>query len=179
MDEEAETEIQTKDLQEQSSKGKVGGSLILKYLLAGGNLCLITVVFLLVILAQSSASMTDYFVSFWVNVEEDRNVMLSNVTTTHKEPQWSTDLCIYVYAGLIISLFFFAFSRSLLFFKLAMWCSGKLHLYMFQSVVSATMRFFDTNPSGRILNRFSKDIGTVDEGLPKAMLDASQVRPYL
>lgn len=37
------------------------------------------------------------------------------------------------------------------------------------------MRFFDTNNSGRILNRFSKDMGTVDELLPKAMLDASQI----
>lgn len=37
------------------------------------------------------------------------------------------------------------------------------------------MRFFDTNPSGRILNRFSKDMGAVDEVLPKAILDASQI----
>ena len=28
---------------------------------------------------------------------------------------------------------------------------------------------------GRILNRFSKDIGTVDETLPRCMLDAAQV----
>lgn len=37
------------------------------------------------------------------------------------------------------------------------------------------MRFFDTNPSGRILNRFSKDMGAVDEFLPKAFLDSAQV----
>lgn len=39
--------------------------------------------------------------------------------------------------------------------------SQKLHNSMFNGVISATMRFFDTNPSGRILNRFSKDIGYV------------------
>lgn len=37
------------------------------------------------------------------------------------------------------------------------------------------MRFFNTNPSGRILNRFSKDMGAIDELLPKAMLDAGQI----
>lgn len=37
------------------------------------------------------------------------------------------------------------------------------------------MRFFDLNPSGRILNRFSKDFGQIDEWLPKCILDASQV----
>lgn len=37
------------------------------------------------------------------------------------------------------------------------------------------MRFFDVNPSGRILNRFSKDIGSVDETLPRILLDAIQI----
>lgn len=46
---------------------------------------------------------------------------------------------------------------------------------MFNGIVSTTMRFFDTNPSGRILNRFSKDMGATDEFLPKAILDATQI----
>lgn len=37
------------------------------------------------------------------------------------------------------------------------------------------MRFFDTNSSGRILNRFSKDMGATDEYLSKAILDAGQI----
>lgn len=46
---------------------------------------------------------------------------------------------------------------------------------MFKGLISTSMRFFDTNPSGRILNRFSKDMGATDEFLPKAVLDATQI----
>uniref|UniRef100_T1GEA5 ABC transmembrane type-1 domain-containing protein n=1 Tax=Megaselia scalaris TaxID=36166 RepID=T1GEA5_MEGSC len=35
--------------------------------------------------------------------------------------------------------------------------------------------FFNTNPSGRILNRFSKDMGQVDEILPGVMMDVVQI----
>lgn len=37
------------------------------------------------------------------------------------------------------------------------------------------MRFFYTNTSGRILNRFSKDMGSIDELLTAAMIDCLQI----
>lgn len=37
------------------------------------------------------------------------------------------------------------------------------------------MYFFHTNPSGRILNRFSKDLGQVDEILPTVLMDVLQI----
>ena len=42
---------------------------------------------------------------------------------------------------------------------------------MLESVVRATVHFFDTNPAGRICNRFSKDIGLMDEVLFAAFFD--------
>lgn len=75
--------------------------------------------------------------------------------------------------------------------------SKNLHNFMFSSLLKAPMSFFDKNPSGkqnlsiinviqcitfkivrflgRILNRFSKDIGAVDEILPRTMIDAIQI----
>lgn len=53
--------------------------------------------------------------------------------------------------------------------------STHLHNLMYQGVTRATMFFFNTNPSGRILNRFSKDMGQVDEILPSVMIDVIQI----
>lgn len=46
---------------------------------------------------------------------------------------------------------------------------------MFRSICETMMSFFHSNPSGRILNRFSKDLGSMDEQLPKVLLDAGQI----
>ncbi len=53
--------------------------------------------------------------------------------------------------------------------------STYLHNIMFQGVTRASMYFFNVNPSGRILNRFSKDMGQIDEMLPSVMIDVIQI----
>ncbi|XP_050309256.1 ATP-binding cassette sub-family C member 4-like [Anthonomus grandis grandis] len=194
-EEEREQEIKLKDLQEESSKGKVKGNLFLKYFFAGGNCCFVLLVSLLYILAQVLAMGVDYYVTFWVKIEEYKLTVNSingdnwNITSTNSsQPElippppfyfnvndWERNTFIYIYGTLVISLFLVALTRSMLFYKLAMLSSQKLHDSIFYSVIRASMRFFDTNPGGRILNRFSKDIGSVDELLPKAILDAAQL----
>ncbi|KAJ8933694.1 hypothetical protein NQ314_013860 [Rhamnusium bicolor] len=179
VEEDEEEQIKMKDMQETSSKGKVHGSVMWKYFLAGGNICFVSIVLLLYALSQLMASGVDFFVSYWVNIEEFRNVSRPGNATDEvvitPSVQWSTETCLYIYGGGIVGLFIIALLRSVLFYKLAMISSQKLHDVMFNSVIRATMRFFDTNPSGRILNRFSKDMGAIDELLPKAALDAGQI----
>ncbi|VDN03673.1 unnamed protein product [Thelazia callipaeda] len=51
--------------------------------------------------------------------------------------------------------------------------SRVLHDLMFQRVLKTTISFFDKNPTGRILNRFSKDIATLDDQLSFAFFDFS------
>ena len=47
--------------------------------------------------------------------------------------------------------------------------SRLLHNHMLSSVLRAPLTFFETTPGGRILNRFSRDIETVDTVLPELM----------
>lgn len=50
---------------------------------------------------------------------------------------------------------------------------------MFNAMISSTMRFFNLNSSGRILNRFAKDIGVIDEYLSRTLLDSIHTNLYM
>ncbi|KAF5304472.1 hypothetical protein FQA39_LY09668 [Lamprigera yunnana] len=102
-------------------------------------------------------------------------VLQRNTASINESSIYTLPTPIYIYTVLIVAAIVLTTFRSILFLKICMNASRGLHNTMFNNVLKATMRFFDTNPSGRILNRFSKDMGAVDEILPKALLDAFQI----
>lgn len=123
---------------------------------------------------------------FRIRIEESRAFELSSIlslsqpsnNTTNAFTQgtvWSTDTYIMICGGIIAALFVTAVARAILFYKFCSIASTQLHDMMFRGLIATKMRFFETNASGRILNRFSKDMGSVDEGLPKVALDAIQI----
>lgn len=99
------------------------------------------------------------------------------MTNSESEHFWnfSRSSSIYIYSTLTILTVLVTLFRSFIFFNFCMRISEVLHNNMFVNITRATMRFFNTNPSGRILNRFSKDIGVIDETIPKGMIDCAQV----
>ncbi|CAN7975421.1 unnamed protein product, partial [Ixodes persulcatus] len=52
--------------------------------------------------------------------------------------------------------------------RVALSASTRLHQSTLHGVMRAPMSFFETNPSGRLLNRFSKDVDQLDLQLPTA-----------
>ena len=40
---------------------------------------------------------------------------------------------------------------------------------MLENVLKAPMSFFDTNPKGRVVNRFAKDVDYVDRAIPMTL----------
>ena len=49
-----------------------------------------------------------------------------------------------------------------MFLKMIVLCSFKIHENMLKSVLHSKIKFFESTPIGRILNRFSNDIMTID-----------------
>jgi len=47
--------------------------------------------------------------------------------------------------------------------------SKLIHSRLLVNILRLPMSFFDTTPSGRILNRFSKDIYTIDKMIPESL----------
>jgi len=64
-----------------------------------------------------------------------------------------------------------SFCKALASFHVLITASQRLHDQMTSSVLLAKIEFFDTNPIGRILNRFSADVGSNDDILPLTMYD--------
>uniref|UniRef100_A0AAX7UNR1 Multidrug resistance-associated protein 4 n=1 Tax=Astatotilapia calliptera TaxID=8154 RepID=A0AAX7UNR1_ASTCA len=78
-------------------------------------------------------------------------------------------------SGLTATSVVFGFVRSLIFFNVLVSSAQTLHNNMFNAILRTPIRFFDINPIGRILNRFSKDIGYLDSLLPWTFVDFIQV----
>uniref|UniRef100_A0A670I692 ATP binding cassette subfamily C member 4 n=1 Tax=Podarcis muralis TaxID=64176 RepID=A0A670I692_PODMU len=130
--------------EESRSEGKIGFSIYKKYFAAGTNCFVIFILLLLNILAQ---------VRYLASV---KFMMLHSFT------------------GLTVAAIVFTILRSLLMFQVLVNAAQTLHNKMFQSILRAPVLFFDVNPIGRILNRFSKDIGHLDDLLPLTFLDFVQ-----
>ncbi|ALC47338.1 CG4562 [Drosophila busckii] len=164
--------------QENRTEGRIGMSLYKKYFGANGYALFIVFAFFC-IGAQVLGSGGDIFLSYWVNKNGHANTdsFMSRLRRSFM-PRINSDtdpIDIYYFTAINVMVIVFSLVRSVLFFYLASKSSKVLHNRMFQGVTRAAMHFFNTNPSGRILNRFSKDLGQVDEILPSVMMDVMQI----
>ncbi|XP_050516933.1 probable multidrug resistance-associated protein lethal(2)03659 [Diabrotica virgifera virgifera] len=200
---EEEEEVQVLQ-REAKSTGNISGRVYLKYAQAGGHLFKALCLIILFVMGQALLSMCQYFVTFWVNIQQWKALQniasptapasLENMTApldiTSPSPQpvdhtgfadwWLTPLFIsentvIYFSALNILMVVIMNIRSSSFYAWSITASTKMHNTMFENIVYSPMRFFTINPSGRILNRFSKDIGALDEVLPMTFMDTVQI----
>ncbi|XP_041438363.1 ATP-binding cassette sub-family C member 4 isoform X2 [Xenopus laevis] len=161
--------------EESRSEGTVGFKVYKKYFTSGSSYLMLFVVFLLTILSQVAYVLQDWWLSYWANEQGKLNVTSETNSTESKTEQLDLTLYLGVYAGLTAATIIFGVLRCLLVFRVLVYAAQTLHNQMFQSLLNAPILFFDRNPIGRILNRFSKDIGHLDDLLPFTFLDFIQV----
>ncbi|XP_055375264.1 probable multidrug resistance-associated protein lethal(2)03659 [Condylostylus longicornis] len=111
----------------------------------------------------------------YINKLESEGVLPKLLKALGSTEEDTNTIAVYIFSGITIGTILITLFRSFLFFNVAMKASTNLHNQMFRGITRATMYFFNTNPSGRILNRFSKDMGQVDEILPSVMIDVIQI----
>nr|XP_036880742.1 multidrug resistance-associated protein 4 [Manis javanica] len=158
--------------EESRSEGEVGLRVYKNYFIAGTSWLIIIFLILLNIAAQVAYVLQDWWLSYWANEQSKLDITLSGEgnETEKLDLHWYLG----IYSGLTVATILFGIARSLLVFYVLVNSSQALHNKMFESILKAPVLFFDRNPVGRILNRFSKDIGHMDDLLPLTFLDFIQ-----
>lgn len=80
----------------------------------------------------------------------------------------------YIYFGVIGSTLTFSVIRAGYTLYIMLCGSTYFHNRMLKGILYTSLRFFESNPSGRILNRASKDQQVLDQSLPLALIDTMQ-----
>uniref|UniRef100_A0A8B9HVW3 ATP-binding cassette sub-family C member 5 n=1 Tax=Astyanax mexicanus TaxID=7994 RepID=A0A8B9HVW3_ASTMX len=129
---------------------------------------LLLLVILIFVLLVGSTAFANWWLSFWLDQGSGVN------TTTHTMPllvttrrlRFLSHRCLMqkVYNTNINTVELAA--KGFAFTKVTLHASSKLHDTMFNRILASPMSFFDTTPTGRMVNRFSKDQDEIDAVLP-------------
>uniref|UniRef100_A0A8C3APB4 Multidrug resistance-associated protein 4 n=1 Tax=Cyclopterus lumpus TaxID=8103 RepID=A0A8C3APB4_CYCLU len=140
--------------EETRAEGNVSGHVYLKYFSAGCNPLVLMAIVVLSVMAEvghDTLTLMTFSLSF-------------------------VDLVLlFVLRGLTAAAVVFGYARSLVIFRGLVRSAQALHNNMFSAVLRTPVHFFDVNPIGRILNRFSKDISQIDSMLPITFVDFYQL----
>ncbi|XP_026143304.1 cystic fibrosis transmembrane conductance regulator [Carassius auratus] len=109
------------------------------------------------------------------NMTKYSNMSLPGKNYAITVTQTSSYYILYIYVATSESLLAMGFFRGLPFVHTMITISKKLHQKMLHAVLSAPMSVLNTMKTGRIMNRFTKDMATIDDMLPLLMFDFVQL----
>ncbi|KAK4561111.1 ATP-binding cassette transporter yor1 [Recurvomyces mirabilis] len=139
-------------VEERAVKG-VGWDVYKAYVEASGSIWNLPLIMLILLLSQGANIVTSLWLSYW--------------TSQRWHLQQGVYIGVYAALGVVQAIFLFIWSVVLTVLGTR---ASKVMLHRAMArVLRAPMSFFDTTPLGRITNRFSKDVDTMDNALTDAM----------
>ncbi|KZV74003.1 ABC transporter [Peniophora sp. CONT] len=142
---------------EERNTGAVAWDIYKAYFKAGNGIITVPILVATLVLTQVVTVLSSYWLVWWES-------------GTFHQPQ---GFYMGIYAALGVALALCGFANGVAFAVLAYTASRNLHLDAITRVMRAPMSWFDTTPLGRIMNRFSKDVDTMDNTL------ADSIRVFL
>ena len=170
---------------EESKVGSVSLDLYWKYIKAGSSPVGIATLIVSTLVSHGLYRFADAWLGIWTNKDVTgrlRELSLS-LHSSNDSGEWSKPqvaglkeeeynninyFYLTVYGSSVLTMIFSTFYMRYSFFRICNTSSYNLHNNMFERILSAPIQFFNDNPTGRILNRFSLDIGRIDEMLPNS-----------
>ena len=152
--------------EEDRCRGQVEFDVVSTYWKAVG-LYVAPAVLAMLLLMQSTRNVSDWWLAHWVSELQNNT---SNATTYLADPAdedpYDPTFYLAVYGGIAAANTCFTFLRAFLFAYGGLKAATFLHARLVDVILQAKMIFFDTTPLGRILNRLSSDVYSIDESLP-------------
>ncbi|KAF2881309.1 hypothetical protein ILUMI_24865 [Ignelater luminosus] len=168
--------------EEITQEGEVKKDVYMSYFRFGGGVKMVLLIIILSIAAQGVSSWSDYFVTYWVDMEQEMSGFKLNQTTNStefKELEDAHDFVMKQYSFVIFGATILVLFRAIIFYMFSSRASMNLHNSIMDKIINAGMTFFDDNLSGNIINRFSRDLGVLDEHLPNTVFEIIRVTSML
>ncbi|KAB1222717.1 ABC transporter C family member 2 [Morella rubra] len=137
--------------QEERETGVVSWNVLMRYKNAVGGLWVVMILFMCYTLTETLRVLSSTWLSVW--------------TDQSTSESYRAGYYILVYAILSFGQVAVTLANSYWLIISSLCAAKKLHDSMLHSVLRAPMLFFHTNPTGRIINRFAKDLGDIDRNV--------------
>nr|QNH67882.1 ATP-binding cassette transporter subfamily C member 1 X7 [Brachionus rotundiformis] len=158
---------------EKIQSGNVKISVVLEYLKAC-RLWLSAIFILMYIMSMGSDMASSFWLSNWSNkVDQEKSNSLNQTLVSDEKTKF---FYLGIYATLGFSKSLISLLANMLFIGMYIKATKSLHQGLLRSVLRGNLRFFETTPIGRIVNRFTKDIEATEDSIPysiKSLIECS------
>ncbi|XP_034535630.1 multidrug resistance-associated protein 9-like [Notolabrus celidotus] len=150
--------------QESATDGAVSWRVYQLYCKAAGGYIITSLIILNIVLMIGTTAFSNWWLSIWLG-NSNRS---PNQTSSQDNLSQNSHMHFYqiIYGAVAIVMVVLAIFKCFFYTWITLNASCSLHNSMFDKVISSPMSFFDVTPTGRVLNRFSRDQEEVDIVLP-------------